>query len=80
MTWFRSILYFLFFTILLPGELLIWGMALDSQLKGSYLSRKILLNPLFDYPKNWGLLIVLFLTVVTVWEQVRTIHFAEVTA
>lgn len=57
MTWFRSILYFLFFTILLPGELLIWGKALDSQLKGSYLSRKILLNPLFDYPKNWGLLI-----------------------
>lgn len=57
MIWFRSILYFLLFTILLPGELLIWGRALDSLLKGSYLSRKILLNPLFDYPRNWGLLI-----------------------
>ena len=46
----KGILYFLFFCILLPGELLIWGKALDLALAGSYLSKRLHLSLLSDFP------------------------------
>ena len=54
---FYQILYFAFFTILLPGELVGWGKLLDEELSNSYYARRLLLNPLFECPRPLLLLI-----------------------
>ena len=55
-TYLKSILYMLFFSVLLPLELLIWGQALDSALDRTYLSKRLLLSLFFDLPRETWLI------------------------
>ena len=52
----KGMLYFLVFALLLPGELLVWGYALDAGLAGSYLAKRLQLSFYFDLPRGvfWG--------------------------
>ena len=56
MTYLKSILYMLFFSVLLPLELLIWGQALDSALDRTYLSKRLLLSLFFELPQGTWLI------------------------
>ena len=68
--WGRKLEYASLAVAALISVLMIWMQSYDPAMVQKYA----------DIIENWGLLIVLFLTAVTVWEQVRTIHFAEVPA
>ena len=48
----KGFLYFLFFAVVLPGELLIWGTAVNSVLAGSYLAKRLKLSLYFDVPRG----------------------------
>lgn len=48
----KGVLYFLVFALLLPGELLVWGHALDASLAGSYLAKRLHLSFYFDLPRG----------------------------
>lgn len=52
MCYLKSILYLLFFSVLLPAELLIWGKALDTVLSGTYLAKRLRLSLFFDLPQG----------------------------
>lgn len=52
MSYLKSILYILFFSVLLPAELLIWGQALDTALADTYLTKRVRLSLFFDLPRG----------------------------
>ena len=52
MSYLRSILYILFFSVLIPLELVIWGQALDTALGRTYLSRRLQLSLFYDLPRE----------------------------
>ena len=52
MSYLRSILYILFFSVLVPLELVIWGQALDTALGRTYLSKRIQLSLFYDLPRE----------------------------
>ena len=52
MSYLKSIIYILFFSVLLPAELLIWGQALDTALADSYLTKRLRLSLFFDLPRG----------------------------
>ena len=52
MSYLRSILYILFFSVLVPLELVIWGQALDTALGRTYLARRMQLSLFYDLPRE----------------------------
>ncbi len=50
---FHIFLYSLLFIFILPLELLTWAAALDHILEGTFLSRRVLMNPLFELSPIW---------------------------
>ena len=52
MSYLKSILYILFFSVLVPLELVIWGQALDTALGRTYLSRRMQLSLFYDLPRE----------------------------
>ena len=53
----KGIIYFLFYTIVLPGILLIWGRKMDAVLQDTYLAKRIGMNFWFDFPP-WCFLVL----------------------
>ena len=51
----KSLLYMLFFSVVLPAELLIWGQALDTTLANTYLAKRLRLSLFFDLPRSFWL-------------------------
>jgi|GEM_PF-2461629 len=49
----KGIIYFLFYAIVLPGGLLIWGGALDEVLQGTYLAKRIQMSLWFELPREF---------------------------
>ena len=59
MSYLRSILYILFFSVLVPLELVIWGQALDTALGRTYLSRRMQLSLFYDLPRELWLTVAI---------------------
>jgi len=53
----KALFYILTFVIVLPGELVVWGRALDARLAGSYLAKRLQLSYYFDLPQELFLLL-----------------------
>lgn len=77
----KSILYLIFFSVLLPAELLIWGQALDTVLAGTYLSKRLRLSLFFDLPREvWlaGAILALAAILRTAVELGRKSHRCDI--
>ena len=77
----KVLFYILTFVIVLPGELVVWGRALDARLAGSYLAKRLRLSWYFDLPQELFLVLggaAVCCMVRGFWDSARGSHARDI--